>query len=281
MNAPTRNNQQKPWLAVLFSLLTTGLGQVYNGQWQKGLLFFLAESLLGLGAMLAMGTFYGLICGLSLLLIVHLFAATEAYRAARHMRTRPLGVVNRWWVYCVIIMASTAVGAATEVFISSNYYETFKVPSGSMLQTLQISDHFMAIRLHPNESVRRGDIMVFKPDDSDFHFVKRVIALPGERIAIKDKQVLLNGKILIEPYVQHTKPKTRPVRDIMPPLTLGPDEYFLMGDNREASHDSRWFGPVHRRHLKARAAYIYFPGKFTAPNWSARLGKPLRYSVQP
>ncbi|WP_319541860.1 signal peptidase I [uncultured Pseudodesulfovibrio sp.] len=157
--------------------------------------------------------------------------------------------------------------------------QAFKIPSGSMLETLQIGDHLLVtkfaydVRLPSNiwldttdgkvlaktGDPERGDIVVFKfPEDETKDFIKRVIALPGETIEIRNKVVYINGQPIDEPYVQHTKFTRDPIRDDFGPFIVPQDEFFVMGDNREGSYDSRWWGPVKRQKIVGKALVIYW-----------------------
>jgi len=157
--------------------------------------------------------------------------------------------------------------------------QAFKIPSGSMLETLQIGDHLLVtkfaydVRLPSNiwldttdgkvlaktGDPERGDIVVFKfPEDETKDFIKRVIGLPGETIEIRNKVVYVDGQPIDEPYAQHTKFTRNPIRDDFGPFTVPQDEFFVMGDNREGSYDSRWWGPVKRQKIVGKALVIYW-----------------------
>ena len=157
--------------------------------------------------------------------------------------------------------------------------QAFKIPSGSMLETLQIGDHLLVskfaydVRLPSDVFLdttdgkvllktgdpQRGDIIVFKfPEDESKDFIKRVIGLPGETVEVRDKVVYIDGKPLTEPYVLHTRADILPVRDNFGPYVVPDGEYFMMGDNREGSYDSRWWGPVKREKIVGKALIIYW-----------------------
>jgi signal peptidase I len=138
-------------------------------------------------------------------------------------------------------------------FIRSFVVQAFKIPSGSMLQTLQIGDHllvskfaygvkvpFTNMMIFEREGPKHGDIIVFEfPEDPSKDFIKRVIGLPGDVIEVRDKQVYRNGVKLDEPYVQHVdQNRMVPRRDNFGPVMVPEDKYFVMGDNRVESYDS-------------------------------------------
>jgi len=159
--------------------------------------------------------------------------------------------------------------------------QAFKIPSGSMLSTLQIGDHilvnkillgtpvdipFTNINLFRMPGIRepkRGDIIVFKyPEDPKRDFIKRVIAIGGEIVESKDKNVFVNGKKLTETYAQHVdmviKPRIMDKRDNFGPVTVPKGMVFVMGDNRDQSYDSRFWGFVDEHQIKGKAMIIYW-----------------------
>ncbi len=157
--------------------------------------------------------------------------------------------------------------------------QAFKIPSGSMLETLQIGDHLLVTKfaydvrlpsniwldttdgkvLYKSGDPERGDIVVFKfPEDERKDFIKRVIGLPGDTIEIREKVVTINGEVIDEPYVMHTKANMMPIRDNFGPFTVPADQFFVMGDNREGSYDSRWWGTVKREKIVGKALVIYW-----------------------
>ena len=276
-STPCTDRPRNPWLALLLSLVAVGLGQVYNGQWKKGLGFFLAELLLAVFMLLFWADFAAMLLCVAILLGYNLFAAGEAFASARRLSGYTLKPCNRWWIYAACLVASLGVGAGFEQVIKGWFFVAYKVPSASMLPTIQVGDHFMVEVLEPDDELHRREIVIFSlPETHGRDFVKRVVGLPGETVEIRRRRVLIDGKPMDEPYAYHTKPDILPLRDTFGPLTLGPGEYFLLGDNREDSYDSRWLGPVPRNRITGRAGYIYFPGNLDAPDWADRLGTPLR-----
>lgn len=157
-------------------------------------------------------------------------------------------------------------------FIRSFVIQAFKIPSGSMLQTLQIGDHllvtkfaygvkipFTNIMVYEREGPRHGDIIVFEfPEDPSKDFIKRVIGTPGDVIEIRDKQVFRNGEMLNEPYVQYVHSAIVPQRDNFGPITVPEDKYFVLGDNRDESYDSRFWGFVGRKTIAGKALILYW-----------------------
>jgi len=156
-----------------------------------------------------------------------------------------------------------------------------------MLDTLLIGAHLLVNKfiygvkipfwdriLVPIDDPERGDIIVFKfPEDPSKAFIKRVIGTPGDTVEIRNKVVVVNGQPLEEPYTQHTSPPaSQPRRDNFGPGTVPPGKYFAMGDNRDESYDSRFWGFVDRKAIKGKAFIIYWSWKsLTDIRWS-RIG---------
>src|SRR5947207_9189936 len=172
---------------------------------------------------------------------------------------------------------SIVIAVILALFIRTFVVQAFKIPTGSMENTLLIGDHLLvnkfifgptASRLErtllPVKPVRREDIIVFKyPEEPDRDFIKRVIGLPGETVEVRAKKVYINGKALNEPYAHYLEPVATPsefrevtsfdVRDRYGPVTVPPNQYFVMGDNRDNSQDSRYWGFLPREYIKGRA----------------------------
>ncbi|MFW5989052.1 MAG: signal peptidase I [Desulfosudaceae bacterium] len=150
--------------------------------------------------------------------------------------------------------------------------QAFKIPSGSMKPTLAVGDHILVNKLAygldipffnfpviPGDEPERGDIVVFKyPEDPRKDYIKRVIGVEGDIISIQDKQVYVNQTPLSEKYVIHTDSRVAPVRDNKEPVRVPPGKLFVMGDNRDNSHDSRFWGFVDRKEVLGSAFIIYW-----------------------
>lgn len=161
------------------------------------------------------------------------------------------------------------------LFIRSFIVQAFKIPSGSMLTTLQVGDHILVskflygLRLpYPIDlpivqwgQPRRGDVIVFVyPKDSTKDFIKRVVAVGGDTVEIRRKQLLINGRPADEPYATFAEAdQERPgPRDNVGPIRVPANRLFVMGDNRDHSHDSRFWGFVDVHDVKGKAFLIYW-----------------------
>jgi signal peptidase I len=140
--------------------------------------------------------------------------------------------------------------------------QAFKIPSGSMLPTLQIGDHILVNKfLYYFQPIRRGDIIVFKfPQDETRDFIKRVVGLPGDTVEVRGTHVLINGAPLDESYAVYGDwPVGRfGEREKLGPLVVPPDRLFMMGDNRDHSMDSRVWGFLDVHKVKGKAFIVYF-----------------------
>lgn len=157
-------------------------------------------------------------------------------------------------------------------FIRSFVVQAFKIPSGSMLETLQIGDQllvnkfiygvklpFTDVTLLPISDPKHGDIIVFRyPRDESKDYIKRVIGTPGDTLEMRDNVVYRNGERLDEPYLAGLPPKNFPPTHNFGPITLPEGKYFCMGDNRENSSDSRYWGFVDRSQIIGKAWRIYW-----------------------
>ena len=175
---------------------------------------------------------------------------------------------------------SIVIAVILALFVRTWVVQAFKIPTGSMENNLLIGDHLLVNKfifgptplaigraVLPVRPIRRGDIVVFKyPDEPERDFIKRVIGLPGDTIELKNKKVHINGQPLEEPYVHFlTAPSndyqevtSYDVRERFGPVTVPADQYFVMGDNRDNSQDSRYWGFLPRGHVKGKALLIYW-----------------------
>lgn len=176
------------------------------------------------------------------------------------------------WEYTKAIVTALLLA----LFIRAYFVQAFKIPSGSMIPTLLIGDHilvnkfiygtklpFSDKRILVFRKPKRGDIIVFKyPENPSRDFIKRVIAIEGDVIESRNKVIYVNGQPVQEPYIQHTDNSTRPggiePRDNFGPYIVPKGKYFMMGDNRDQSYDSRYWGYVDIKEIKGKAMIIYW-----------------------
>jgi signal peptidase I len=171
-----------------------------------------------------------------------------------------------------------AIGVAIilALFIRTFIVQAFKIPSGSMKETLQIGDHILVNKfiygvklpwlqytVIPVKDPQRGDIVVFEfPEDKDKDFIKRVVGVAGDVVEIRNKQVFVNGTLQQGTFAVNTDPHVFPgnlqPRDNFGPVTVPAHSLFVMGDNRDHSYDSRYWGFVDLKAIKGKAFIIYW-----------------------
>lgn len=149
------------------------------------------------------------------------------------------------------------ISAAASILIITFLYQPVRVEGTSMLPRLENSDRlFINKFVYHVSAIEHGDVIVFHyPRDPEKSYIKRVIGLPGDRLWINEGRVWLNGKPLRENYVPQVYRDDRSMAEIVVP----PGEYFVMGDHRSISSDSRDFGPVERSLIYGKAEFIYWP----------------------
>lgn len=174
---------------------------------------------------------------------------------------------------------SIVVAVVLALFIRTFVVQAFKIPTGSMEPNLLVGDHLLVNKfvfaptasglerlLLPMRPIVRGDVVVFKfPKDPERDFIKRIIGLPGETIEVKGTQVLVNGTAIEQPFAHFLLPHD-PNAPLIPgdprehfgPYTVPPAHYFAMGDNRDNSEDSRYWGALPGHYVKGRALMIYW-----------------------
>jgi signal peptidase I len=161
------------------------------------------------------------------------------------------------WV--LLIAGALAVALLIKAFL----FQAFYIPSESMVPTLNKNDRVLVNKLsYKLHDVHRGDIVVFTAppgDDSDIKdLVKRVIGLPGDKVAFRDGIVYINDRPLDEDYLPEDV-VTTPICGVEPEVTVPPENYWVMGDNRSASSDSRCFGPIAESRIVGRAFFKMWP----------------------
>lgn len=190
---------------------------------------------------------------------------------------------------------SIVIALIIALIIRAFIVQAFRIPSSSMENSLLIGDHIMVckfiygvklpvlnVKIIPISKPKRGDIIVFKwPPNPKVAFIKRCIGLPGDEIKIVNKTVYVNGKLLIDPYTKFIDPHIYPYyttnvsadtisgsRDNFGPIKVPPHHYFMMGDNRDNSLDSRYWGFVPEKDILGKAFIVYFSwNKHYAVRW--------------
>jgi signal peptidase I len=183
------------------------------------------------------------------------------------------------WEYVEAIVTALILALVIRAYV----IQAFKIPSGSMIPTLLIGDHILVNKFLYGTKIpftdkkilmfskpEKGDIIVFKyPENPKKDFIKRVVATEGDTVEERDKILFVNGKAASEPFVVHYDKYIRnsgnDPRDNFGPLIVPPQKVFVMGDNRDQSYDSRYWGFVDRKDILGKALIIYW--SWNPDNW--------------
>jgi signal peptidase I len=229
--------------------------------------------------------------------------AAEAEPAEEGQPLRVWGIVKDW-------LKSLAVAVVLFVLVRTFVVEAFKIPTGSMENTLLVGDFllvnkavygtripFTNVRVAAFREPSRGDVIVFHPPiDPEKNYVKRVVGVPHDTLEMRNKRLYLNGVPQYEPYAQNqddrgdmeqpemrwqsgylvasTPPRYQPTRDNWGPLVVPDDRYFVLGDNRDNSEDSRYWGFVPRDQIRGEPWIVYYsfvPSAVTHLPWLRRV----------
>lgn len=261
--------------AVLSAFVWPGLGQLYNGRLAKfaavqfGLLVGYPAALL---AVLRVAPTRTVLLGLHVAVALGWVAvAVEAYRDARRMGSMQVPPYARGYVLAAVgVVAPCVVTPVATVVVMKTLTPVYKIPAGSMEPTILSGDHFFAnaaaygyrlpLQVVPTFALRpptRGDLAVFRyPPNPSQHFVKRVVGLPGETVEVRGRTVFVDGQPLDEPYAVHF-PEMDGERADWGPETVPAGQYWMLGDNRDYSRDSRYWGFLPQGELIARVGMIY------------------------
>ncbi len=271
---------RKPFLALLISLVP-GLGQIYNGQVKKGLMFLLIDLivpfLFGWSGILK--NFNGFIALLVFTVLFMIYRMADGFVSGRKLKNYEVKRYNQWYIYLGYFIAFSTIRTYIDLPFSTGI-QTFIITSVSMNPTMQPGDRVVtSVDYYDNHTIGRGDIVVFNPPNGEF-WIFRVIGMPNDSLEVKDGVVYINN-------YSHETTKTKEYdlegfgviqynEEISPDKTITTlrgnrftakdferiiipeNEYFLMGDNRDNAHDSRYLGTIKREDIVGRVLYTYW-----------------------
>lgn len=298
MDTQTRQcNRRRPWVAAFLSLLMPGLGQLYCGAVIRCLALLALASPAAILSLLALvpGVHFGgglVFSAYGLDLLVTAFAIFDAFFAAR--RTRPdyePKDYNRWYAYALLYLAVSAGHVFSAFYVRDNLIMPFKVPTASMYPAIWQGDQLFADkRAYLDRDPAVGDIVVFhNPEDRRQFFIKRVVAVGGDVVELRDGEVFINGSRLrreeapssasrrignggkyfyefnggAEYRIYLSAGRNRRLANL-PATTVPAHQCFVLGDNRDDSLDSRSYGAIPVAGIVGRAGFVYAP----AESWS-------------
>lgn len=282
---------RKPWVAAALSTLCCGLGQVYCGRLSRGLAMYAVSMLFGPAVLLIMlgNSAFWLIVFLATVAavtLVYVASIVDAQRLAVRMAGQPSEArrghrpVLLWGMALTSIPCTLGFGFS----LRSNVVEAFRIPTSSMEPTLMKGDRFLANKRNiDSREMERGDVVVFRmPTNPEQRWVKRIVGLPGDTVEMRSGEVFINGKALKrelvksaaesatdqEPRAFYENNGERRYQVLiggldenadLPRQIVPDDSYFVLGDHRGLSHDSRKFGTISRREMVGVVTWLYSP----------------------
>ena len=284
-------------VAALLSVVLMGMGQLYNGQLRRAVVFF-ALDILAVILLVTNTTFLLSFHGVMILYFwvgIRIFAVIDAFIGARRIGVVELQRYNRWYVYFSVYLVPVIFQTVFEIPVAS-----YSIPSGSSQPTLLVGDYLLADKTaYHDRAPERGDVVVFKhPRDNQTEYIKRLVGLPGDTIQVSGGILHINGTpvmrkklgdVLFQTYGGYDRQAVEYVEtlpngvehriweisdeeflDNTPAYKVPPGHYFMMGDNRDSSQDSRVMsavGFVPAVNLVGRAEVVYFSQNGTASWW--------------
>jgi signal peptidase I len=290
-------HRRRPWTAVMLSLILPGLGHVYCGKIEIGIIIASIMTYFPYAWLLATAKEGRIVPAItafffSIPLLGAILVPIDAYRCAR--RTRPdyqLKEYNRVSIYFVLLLMACGGTVGYSIYVRDHFITAFRVPSVSMYPTIQYGDRFIANKIAYNKSdPQKGDIIVFtSPENRKSRWIKRVVAVQGDTVEMKNNQLYINdkrldrqtlgpasvkneggiveGQLCLEKndnaeynifIADSDQPSDNAITNFGP-VTVANQQCFVLGDNRNFSRDSRHAGPIPLATVQGKANYLYFP----------------------
>jgi signal peptidase I len=257
-----RRQSPDAWLAVFLSSFIPGVGHAYLQKWLLAIIFIA----------LFVATFIGVFSPNPIIAIVSslsgwivsILALYNAYTSAPVIRNRSRRTVLLFiaGLFLLPITLSTILAISIRSFIAEARY----IPAGSMLPTLQINDRLIVDKfIYRYSNPQRGDIIVFNPNEQlerenyKDAFIKRIIGIPGDRVEVKGGKVYINNQVLVENYIEEPPTYNWSSKSLTPDGIIPPDRYLVLGDNRNNSYDSHYWGFVPREKIIGKATSRFYP----------------------
>lgn len=275
--------RRNPWIAALFSLVAPGLGQLYNGNAKLALAgFFLSGAFTVFAIFFLFDSLAQLMVAVSVGIALDLVFAVQAWREARRILAMELKPFQRWWSYVAFAALLYGIPDGYGTLMPTRVM-SFQIPSQSMVPTLLVGDRLVADGwAYWGKEPARGDVIVFDyPKDPKTKYVKRIVGVPGDVVEFRQGELYLNGKIVPQrrsgrpsywekgwehvEFLETLGEVEHPIYRAQPmsvadfgPVTVPEGSYFVLGDNRDRSNDSRIWGFVKRSEIIAQMKYIYW-----------------------
>jgi len=278
-------------LSVLLSFFVPFLGLVYCGKGKRAILLVVPFLIIYLlTSWIFVGRFTGLIIGFCAVFFLFIVNLIESYKGAKNTAPESPQWYQKWYIY----LACGAFWIVLPDLVKLNRpYEFYKIPAGSSMPTLMPGDQIVAdLNAYKHRSPNRGDLIVFKyPDDKNQIYIKRIVGLPGDTIEVRDKRVIVNGSLIpiksppkqmqwVESELKNTgnwrtgmklykerlgtndhwiiqDTLSAPFTNNFPQTSVPDRHYFVMGDNRDHSNDSRFLGTLPSESIVGKAIYVW------------------------
>ncbi|MEM7773910.1 MAG: signal peptidase I [Cyanobacteria bacterium P01_A01_bin.37] len=253
-----RQGNKDPWLAVFLTRIVPGLGHAYQEQWgAAGTIFFVAALIFILN-----GVASRLNLALWLIMIVVSTVLTFFFLYHVYMTSPTRRSTSKQLILsiCLLLFGFRLLTAGTTLCLQTFVAETHENPASNMLPTLQVGDQLLVDKLAYHVSdIHRGDIILFEPSRElimggvNESLIKRVIGLPGETVEVRGGTVYINDEPLVENYI------AEPPADEFQKVAVSSGAYFVMGDNRNNSYDSRYWGLLRRSYITGKVTKRLWP----------------------
>lgn len=269
---------KEPLLAVMLSVILTGLGQVYAGRVLRGVIFFLVPLFAVIPLLLyfinpntSVNIF--VLLPVAILIIFGIWVIFDAYHCAKsynisnNLERKISGGKKTLLIIGIILFAFIfnpfqMVAQSISSYIKSNIVQAYKFPSGSMEPTIQKGDRLLGDKaIYRKSKPQRGDLIVFKyPPDPKKEFVKRLIAFGGETVEIKEGRIYINGQSCVDAKIKDRYYYNRgDYGQANKPVTVPEGAYYVLGDNSASSMDSRYWGFIPSKDVFGKIYKIYWP----------------------
>jgi signal peptidase I len=296
MNKSHSIDLRRPWIAAILSCLMPGLGQVYSGMLPRGLIWMLLCGISSVAGLLILSHpsaySWTLGCAMGLAQVaIWIAGAADSYGCALGCKADyTLKDYNRWYVYVLLLLMGTGSLLSYALNVRDRFIQPFRIPGASMYPTISPRDRLIAVKnAYRNADPQRGDLVLFtNPNNRREFWIKRVIALAGDTVAVKDGHLYVNrvklslesvgpgavsgtnGQIFAE---ENNGAKYRVFisqghsASDFPEITVPKNECFVMSDNRNDARDSRDLGPIPITGILGKFHYRYWPIRGGVSHW--------------